>query len=119
MNARAIALAVATVQIGACAGLGGPDPRIAACGGSGGGKVLTAFEMPRARDFWSHFPAAPREAPELEVDTPVFVVVFDGPTMVRGAVLDDVVCVLMPPSDLHPQGEPLVYHDVPRDGFRP
>jgi hypothetical protein len=119
MNARAIALAVATVQIGACAGLGGPDPRIAACGGSGGGKVLTAFEMQRARDFWSHFPAAPREAPELEVDTPVFVVVFDGPTMVRGAVLDDVVCVLMPPSDLYPQGEPLVYHDVPRDGFRP
>lgn len=109
-----------------------PDARLAGCGGANpANRVRAAFEMKQAREFWVHFPAASRQAPELEVDTPVFVVVFDGPVEVAGlggvdaqagvrtATLTNVVCVLKPPSPLYPDGEPLVYYNVPLDGFKP
>jgi hypothetical protein len=106
------------------------DQRISQCGGSNpANRVVAAFELDHARDFWTRFPAAPRGAPELEVDTPVFVVVFDGVTDVAvlagpgggltAARLPDVVCVLMPASSLYPDGEPLVYYNVSREGFTP
>ncbi len=93
---------------------------------------MAAFEMSRARDFWTHFPNAARPAPELEVESPAYVVVFDGPTHVTGLstrkggsdglttqLLDGVVCVLLPPNDLLPDGETLVYYGVSTQGFRP
>jgi len=86
----------------------------------------------RARDFWLHFPAEKRRAPELELDTPAVVVVFDGPTTVpvltggtNGQApvaqvrLNDVVCVYLPPSEMYPCGEPLVYAGVNLEGFTP
>ncbi len=98
-----------------------PDSRLAGCGGANpNNQVRSAFELARARDFWSHFPSAPRGAPELETDETVYVVVFEGPVQVSKSVtLHDVVCVLRPPSDLYPDGEPLVYYDVPLEGFKP
>jgi len=121
------AFALAVGVIGALA----PDARLAGCGGANpANQVRAAFEMSQAREFWAHFPSAPRLAPELNVDTPVFVVVFDGPVAVTGlggvndssglqtATLTNVVCVLMPPSALYPDGEPLIYYDVPLEGFR-
>jgi hypothetical protein len=51
-------------------------PGFSACGGEATG-VIAAFPIRRARDFWKHFPAAGK-APELEVDDPAFVVVYDG-----------------------------------------
>lgn len=120
--------ALAVGVIGALA----PDARLAGCGGANpANQVRAAFEMNQAREFWAHFPAASRQAPELNVETPVFVVVFDGPVEVTGlsgvnadsglqtATLTNVVCVLMPPSALYPDGEPLIYYDVPLEGFRP
>ena len=91
-----------------------PDVRLSRCGGDDpGNRVMAAFEMSRARDFWTHFPNAARPAPELEVESPAYVVVFDGPTHVTGLstrkggsdglttqLLDGVVCVLLPPNDL-------------------
>lgn len=109
-----------------------PDARIARCGGDDpGNDVLASFELKQARDFWKHFPQASRLAPELEVDTPAFVVVFDGPTRMTAlsgmdtdasggmtqVVLQDVVCVLLPASDMYPDGETLVYYGVSREGF--
>lgn len=126
LGAAAVSLAVGV--IGALA----PDARLAACGGANpANRVRAAFEMNQAREFWVHFPAASRQAPELDVDTPVYVVVFDGPVEVAGlggvdaqagvrtTTLTNVVCVLKPPSALYPDGEPLVYYDVPLDGFKP
>lgn len=112
------------------------DERLARCGGySPMNKVLTSFEMPQARDFWKHFPHA-LAAPELQADTPAFVVVFDGPTTVTAMhapdpnvddsaigvqpeVLDNVVCVYLPPSEYYPYGEMLVYANVSRQDFTP
>ncbi len=49
-------------------------PEFDACGGSSR-SVMTAFPMPRASDFRGHLPHFPA-SPELETDTPAFVVVF-------------------------------------------
>jgi hypothetical protein len=115
------------------------DARLEECGGTNpANRVAAAFELSHASEFWDHFPLAPRGAPELEVDTPVYVVVFEGPTAVavlgqmpgpepsdasyvplETVLLNDVVCVYMPPSAMYPEGEPLVYYNVPRAGFVP
>jgi hypothetical protein len=60
--------------------LGGPagfagDPRLARCFG-GAGHVEFVFEMTHARDYQRYFPHM-LLAPELDVDDPAFVVVFD------------------------------------------
>jgi hypothetical protein len=119
-SAAAIAIAITAVATGR-------ESRLDLCGADAPGNRLAAsFEMPRARDFWDYFPKA-GSAPELQRDDPAFVAVFDGEyhTVLLGrggpssAVLTNVVCVVLPPSEFFPQGEPLIYTDVPRDGFVP
>jgi len=53
------------------------DPRLARCGVPPA-TASHAFEMAHARDYRRHLPAT-LLAPELDVDDPAFVVVFDGP----------------------------------------
>jgi hypothetical protein len=91
LAASVVAGAVATVAIlqgigaiGSDPGFGGPavpiesnDPRFTKCAGDEG-PVLAAFHLEHASQFANHFPAA-GQAPEMEVQTPAFVVVFDGP----------------------------------------
>jgi hypothetical protein len=97
-----------------------------ACAGEATG-VIAAFPISRARDFWKHFPAAGK-APELEVDDPAFIVVYDGvhefphmgrfrgpgetaPPRQRRVGFTD-LCVFV-------AGSPNVYTDVPTVGFSP
>lgn len=109
------------------------DAAVSACGGFNPRNVVHAtFQLDHLREFWGHFPSAPRAAPELESDEPGIVVVFEGPTEVvvlaapvdvestfRTVTLPDVVCVFRSPSDYYPNGETLVYYSIPREGFRP
>jgi hypothetical protein len=107
-------------------GVAAQDPRLEQCGANiPGNKVLTSFELPRARDFWSRFPTAGR-APELETDQPAFVVVFNGPAShfvvgtwiagqdpdVRLGLSEKTVCVVA-------GSEVNVYANVDMAGFRP
>lgn len=127
---------VGLVVVGALATIVNPSPTNAAmtaCGANNpSNKVRATVDLPSAKLFWKLFPNEHKAAPELDRDTPVMVVVFDGPTAVgvlagpddegpavRSVTLDNVVCVYMPPSDLYPYGEPLVYYDVNLDGFAP
>jgi hypothetical protein len=100
------------------------DPRPRACGANGGGHVQAAFAMDHASSFWSHFPNA-LQAPELEVDTPAYVVVFSGPVKLviagnpngaggslQQATFDHVVCVLVGDT-------PNFYYNVDTTGFQP
>ena len=122
-------MAMAALVAGAFAraGANATDPRVARCLGSRG-EVVAAFEVARASQVMGEvFPNAGR-APELDVDTPAFVVVFDGPVdlgdLRRLAPVapgqpgpprfgDSVVCVLV-------DGQPSVYSDVGlRDWRRP
>ncbi len=69
----------------------GADPRIETCTASvQDDTVLASFEMPKAREFWKHFPKAGR-APELELDAQAYVVAFSGAT--------DLVVAGAPPAD--------------------
>jgi hypothetical protein len=99
-------------------------PGFSACGGDATG-VIAAFPISRARDFWKHFPAAGK-APELEVDDPAFIVVYDGihefahmgnpraetaaPRQSRAGLTD--LCVFV-------GGSTNVYTDVSTVGFSP
>lgn len=56
----------------------GQDPREDLCPIEGN-KIAASFEMPSARDYSRYIPRMLR-SPELETDSPAFVVVFDGPT---------------------------------------
>lgn len=104
------------------------DSRVQTClANVGDGEVLTSFEMPKAREFWTHFPKAGK-APELETESSAFVVVFSGPTSlvvaaapppdgtigpaVTTAVRDGVVCVVV--GDV-----PTYYSGIDFDGFVP
>lgn len=106
------------------------DPRMVACGANDpANKVLATFDLPRARDFWVRFPSAGL-APELEVDDPAFVVVFDGPAshpvigpgpdpesadglaVTPQLTRDHVVCVVV-------KGAISIYSDVSFVGFQP
>lgn len=98
-----------------------------ACGAADpANKVMARFDLPAARLFWTRFPNAGR-APELEVDQPATIFVFDGPTthplmlapddpggavVVTRAVRDRVVCVYV-------DGVPNVYSNVDLRGFVP
>jgi len=102
----------------------GADPRARACGADGA-RVRAAFALSQASDFWTHFPNA-LEAPELRVDTPAFVVVFDEPVRlaitgnphgrstgtIERVAFDHVVCVLIGES-------PNFYFNVDTTGFKP
>jgi hypothetical protein len=55
----------------------GTDPRLGACGGPIG-NVRAAFDLAHARDLWNHIPGF-LGAPELEIDDPAHVVVYDAP----------------------------------------
>ncbi len=123
----AIAIAAFAITLGAALVVQGAvpaDPRLDLCGGTAhGNKILAAFEMSRARDFWQHFPRALR-APELEVDSPAFVVAFDGPTRLdlwlgarskpleASVTRDGVVCVVV-------DGIPNMYSGIDFTDFRP
>jgi hypothetical protein len=118
------AVVVATITAAAASA---KDPRLLACGAdTRGNKLAAAFELDKARDFWTRFPHA-LDAPELRRDEPIFVAVFDGKfttTVVGGhgvesAEFHDVVCVIHPPSEFFPDGETAIYYDVSRTGFTP
>jgi hypothetical protein len=126
-GAQVVALLVAA----GCAGLSPypvdrSHPGFSACAGEATG-VIAAFPISRARDFWKHFPAAGK-APELEVDDPAFVVVYDGihefplmgnprragetaPPRQRRVGFTD-LCVFV-------GGSTIVYSDVSTVGFSP
>lgn len=108
----------------------GADPRIETCTANvTDGTVLASFELPKAREFWNHFPNAGR-APELESDARAYVVAFSGPTdlVVAGAPPADgagaadvgasvvtrvgVVCVVV-------NGTPTYYSGIDYAGFAP
>lgn len=109
------------------------DAAAQACGANNPGNTVRAtIELGRTRDFWQRFPNETRRAPELDRDTPATVIVFDGPTTIAvvtgvtngqtsvGSVrVNNVVCVFLPPSELYPYGEPLVYSGVNLEGFTP
>lgn len=97
------------VPLGIGIGVKAEDPRLARCGGDvRGNSVLTSFELSSAKLFWTRFPHAGM-APELEVDSPAYVVVFDGPAThllmgptradgkaaIRPATRENVVCVVV------------------------
>ena len=71
-----IAAATAVLLL-AVATASGTDPRLGDCAGPPG-KVGVAFDLVQARDLWQHIPGF-LKAPELEVDAPAHVVVYDGP----------------------------------------
>jgi hypothetical protein len=73
----------------------GRDSRLNLCPVSGN-RVLATFEIQKARDYARVIPRMLR-SPELEVDSPAFVVLFDGPASltVHGA----------PPANNAPRGE--------------
>jgi hypothetical protein len=57
----------------------GTDARLGACAGPEG-KVAVSFDLEHARDIWGHIPGF-KKAPELEVDSPAHVVVYEGPVI--------------------------------------
>ena len=57
------------------------DPRGAQCGLALEGQIKSQVALNHASDFWTLFPKAGK-APELEVSSPAFVVVYDGTTHV-------------------------------------
>lgn len=93
----------------------GTDPRLGACAGPQG-NVRVAFELAHARDLWDHIPGF-LKAPELEVDDPAHVVVYDGPVVMEAhgrprqdntpgpMRIDHVVCVAI-------AGDPTYYTSV-------
>jgi hypothetical protein len=83
------------------------------CGLSAPAPLRAQFAMSRARDFWLHFPHAGL-APELEIDRPATVVVFDGPIEIASMravgstapkTYSNVVCVVV-------DGERTLYANV-------
>jgi hypothetical protein len=120
-------IAAGAIGIAAVSGAMAQDQRLADCGAEvPGNRVLTTFDLAHARDFWLRFPAAGK-APELDVDDPAFVVVFDGPATqplmapapdsssgvaLTSATRDNVVCVVI-------AGEPNLYSGVDMAGFKP
>lgn len=95
------------------------DPRLRACGGDGG-NVRAAFAIARARDLQDHYPHMLR-TPELETDSPAFVVDFDGETTLplmmtnprapKASAYTNVVCV-------YADGIPNWYYDVDKSEMR-
>ena len=86
--------------------------QLGACGGPAG-NVRTVFDLAHARDLWNHIPGF-LGAPELEVDDPAHVVVYNGPMRIAitgkpGAsaqqLFEHVVCVAI-------GGEPTYYSSV-------
>jgi hypothetical protein len=105
------------------------DPRFAACGGQAD-TVIAAFPL-RADEYRGHFPEIGK-APELEVETDAFAVVFDldyQPAIMGGQQpRDDVPAVEPPPPTGHfvcvylgepGQGDTTLYADVDIAGMRP
>jgi hypothetical protein len=60
----------------------GTDPRLGACAGPVS-NVRVAFDLAHARDLWAHIPGF-LGAPELEIDKPAHVVVYDRPLQIDG-----------------------------------
>ena len=101
----------------------GTNPQLRGCGGPVG-NVRVAFDLDHARDLWAHIPGF-LGAPELEVDAPAQVVVYDGPVQVDGPgrprlpnssagprKVSNVVCVAI-------AGEPTYYVSVDLAVVRP
>ena len=89
-----------------------PEVQLGPCGGPIG-NVRAAFDLAHARDLWSHIPGF-LGAPELEVDDPAHVVVYDRPMQIditgkpRASgpqTFDHVVCVAI-------GGDPTYYSSV-------
>jgi hypothetical protein len=106
MAKRQISVVAIAVLVTVCVGwalagaVKGTDPRLGACGGPVG-NVRVAFDLDHARDLWAHIPGF-LGAPELEVDDPAHVVVYDGPVAIDitgrprahgPQTFDHVVCV--------------------------
>ena len=115
MTVVAVFAAVAFVYVHS---VSGADPRLAACGGDSG-KVRAAFAIAHARDFQAHYPHALR-TPELETDSPAFVVDFSSATMPlmtgnarapRTTSYTNVVCV-------YADGVPNWYFDVDKTDMK-
>jgi hypothetical protein len=135
VGAGLIGLVFAVAGCVAPAGQGSPavdqtDPRFAACSGPTG-PVIAAFPMAAARDYHVHLPQM-GISPELDVDTPAFVVVFAGmwPGPDGGAAPPP--GSTWPPRSLAPgahdvciwvgdatTGSPNVYEDVSTAGMAP
>ena len=98
----------------------GSDARFRACGGSAG-HVRAAFALNHARDIQSHYPHLLR-TPELETDSPAFVVDFDGDTAIPLMTVNprapqitsfkNVMCVFA-------DGAPNWYFDVDKTDMHP
>lgn len=119
-------LAATVVGIGI---VSGRDARLDLCPVAGN-KVLVSFEIPLARDYKVYLPAMLR-SPELEVDVPAYIVIFDGDATLEivgapvgidaeGNVIPQekkpekasgVVCVVV-------DGRPTVYANVDTDGWK-
>jgi hypothetical protein len=70
------------------------DQRLVACGArEPGNDVVRTLELGRARDYRLTFPEIPQIA-ELEVDAPVFLVFYDGPTLIVEARLGTQVKIM-------------------------
>ena len=58
------------------------EQRLIACGArEAGNEVVRTLELQRARDYRITFPEI-QQIPELEVDAPVFLVFYSGPTVI-------------------------------------
>jgi hypothetical protein len=94
-------VAAATIATGVVLAAGsvaivlGQDPRVGRCPVEGN-RILATFEIPAARDYTRYIPRMLR-SPELERDSPAFVVIFDGPARltVSGSVPGDGVADAM------------------------
>jgi hypothetical protein len=116
----ATAAIVAVVALVYVRSVSGADPRFHACGGDAG-HVRAAFAMNHARDFQSHYPNALR-TPELETDSPAYVVDFEGGTVIpimmsnpraaKATSYQNVVCVFA-------DGVPNWYFDVDKSAMHP
>jgi hypothetical protein len=114
-----VATVVAAVTFIYVQSVTGADPRFHACGGDSG-HVRAAFAMSHARDFGAHYPHALR-TPELETDSPAYVVDFEGtviplttgnPRAPRVTSYKNVLCVFA-------DGVPNWYFDVDKAGMHP
>jgi hypothetical protein len=119
------------VVLAACAGLvvgsaahttaAARDPRVTACGIDSAARVAAVIDLAHAKDVWTRLPALGR-SPELEVDDPASLVVYEGdvpaPAMhvgmgqMRPSSLHNAICVL------DASGAPTIYENVSRAGFR-
>ena len=127
------AVAAISLLLGAAGVALGADPRLKTCTTDGTGVVQVSFAMAHARDYQDHLPRMLR-SPELEIDSPAYVVVFSGAVnsaFAGGAAAqpaDSVVPADPQPATQSPatgvvcvsvDGSPTYYSNVDTTGLKP